>query len=590
MKRRFFIVLFLIFLFICKTVPAQASFSEPATISLEEAMEGANNELNKTYYIPIAQVPVNGTKKTLELNRQIWDSKSILVYGGPEDVPQQASKDYKNGEWRYLGYTIEGNIVSNPDFPPDHKTGTLINDWDWKTEPWLEPFSTERNKWDGLEENLPFIKAALNRDYNNPDYPNQNKYDPSLKPRNARGEGQDWHTVTKILQPRTQYTPGFARMWHYSGGSWWYITIFLPSTLEPDIEVTSINNANPVYVGTQQSTIVNYRNNSDKEQTFQALFIVGNDTVQNETITLAAGQSTNRSYQWTTPEEPGQIIIKAQVLPVPGEKTLANNVKTLTIEVKEEPQAKKPVTLPCDDKPSITNSWDVVYTWKVFHEDIREETDKNGKKVLVDYSWWETKYELVEYTEILSATLTINTKQGISTDPKRPKESDRESRGSWEIIPYAKKKGLDPNEVTRAGYGFEVKLETAYSNDWETKVPAGAAPFGGTYTGPQKATVEFYDTKGRFVERVELVPTQGKAGDKHIIWELPREKYSFQDGTTIYERKHYVDLKTPDGKYEVVVTVSGAGRTGLCLVRQKYVTIYGDMYDDDYTRVARANE
>ncbi|MGB3972765.1 MAG: hypothetical protein WBL58_01200, partial [Peptococcia bacterium] len=176
---------------------------------------------------------------------------------------------------------------------------------------------------------------------------------------------------------------------------------------------------------------------------------------------------------------------------------------------------------------------------------------------------------------------------GIPTDPKRPKESDRESRGSWEIIPYAKKKGLDPNEVTRAGYGFEVKVETSYFNDWESKVPEGAKPHGGKSSGPTEVTVELYNTKGRFVEKVKLVPTKGEAGDNDITWELPRERYKFQSGKVIYERKHYVDLKVPDGKYLVNVTVKGAGKTDLCLVRQKYVTIYGDMFDDDYIRVTR---
>ncbi len=67
-------------------------------------------------------------------------------------------------------------------------------------------------------------------------------------------------------------------------------------------------------------------------------------------------------------------------------------------------------------------------------------------------------------------------------------------------------------------------------------------------------------------------------------------KFTFSNGETVYERKHYVDINVPDGKYLVKVTVSGAGKTDLCLIQKKYVTIYGDMYDDFYTRVSTKDE
>lgn len=87
-----------------------------------------------------------------------------------------------------------------------------------------------------------------------------------------------------------------------------------------------------------------------------------------------------------------------------------------------------------------------------------------------------------------------------------------------------------------------------------------------------------------------MLPTKGKAGDKNITWELPSERYTFQDGQTIYERKHYIDINVPDGKYQVKVTVSGAGKNELCLIQKKYVTIYKDAYEDIYTRVTREDE
>lgn len=249
-------------------------------------------------------------------------------------------------------------------------------------------------------------------------------------------------------------------------------------------------------------------------------------------------------------------------------------------EPPEPPVVAPPMAMPCQEKQEITRTWEELYSWKITrHRTYRSK--KTGKKRTK--TWTETRYATPTYTETLSADLTLNTKQG---DP----EGGRESRGAWEIIPWARKNHLEPNKVTRSGYGFEVKVVTKYTNDWESHVPAKASPHGGTYQGPAKCIAEFYDNKGHCVNRAELVPSKGKAGDNNITWELPAKCFKFHDGTSVWERKHYTDVKTPDGKYWVKVTVSGAGKTDMCLIRRDYITIYGDMYDDSYTRPSTKDE
>ena len=73
---------------------------------------------------------------------------------------------------------------------------------------------------------------------------------------------------------------------------------------------------------------------------------------------------------------------------------------------------------------------------------------------VTDYSRPKWEDVTVTYQESLSANVSVNTKQGILTDPKNPKESDRESRGSWSIIPYAQEHGLNPNEITKSRLWF----------------------------------------------------------------------------------------------------------------------------------------
>ncbi|BFH18140.1 hypothetical protein J6TS7_38190 [Paenibacillus dendritiformis] len=245
----------------------------------------------------------------------------------------------------------------------------------------------------------------------------------------------------------------------------------------------------------------------------------------------------------------------------------------------------------CTNKTLETGKWDVTYnliTGYPTKTGTTTWTDADGKVHKESYSYtdyndpiWETRK--VSYQENLSITSKVDTKQDIPTDPKRPKDSDVESRGSWEIIPWAKEKGLKPNEVTRAGYGFELKVTTNYSTDWETKVPSGlentAKPFGTQYKGPQTATARIYDSKNRYVTTVTLEKTSDNG--KQATFELPFVSHKDSvTGKTYKYRKFFTDYKAPDGKYRVEIQSGPAGATGISVCETVFVNIYGSMYDD----------
>lgn len=193
---------------------------------------------------------------------------------------------------------------------------------------------------------------------------------------------------------------------------------------------------------------------------------------------------------------------------------------------------------------------------------------------------WRTQE--VEYREQLNISAAVNTKQGIATDLQRPKESDRESRGSWEIIPWSKNKGIDPNTVTRAGYGFEIKATTGYWTNWEKSVPEGllntAVPIGGEYFGPDEVTATIYNSKGDPVKNVKLEKT---SGDRfNATWELPEQTVTSESGKTYRDRKFYTNINDPDGKYTVKIYTGAAGMHNLIACKEITVQIYGSMYDD----------
>ncbi|MCL1805264.1 MAG: PQQ-like beta-propeller repeat protein [Clostridiales bacterium] len=204
-----------------------------------------------------------------------------------------------------------------------------------------------------------------------------------------------------------------------------------------------------------------------------------------------------------------------------------------------------------------------------------------------DYSSPIFRYVSVGYTESLSVSLTVSTGQGRLPDPARPAPEDQDGRGAWEIIPYARGKGLDPDLVTRAGAGFTLKVETTYSTDWERKVPSGAHAIGGSYGGPGKVSAEFYDTRGRLVKTVALERTEGTAGPGKAVWQLPEAKHTYQDGSTASKRWYYTETGVPDGEYQVLVRVEGAGLHNLHTCKRAAVRIYGSIYDDIYGKLAK---
>lgn len=216
---------------------------------------------------------------------------------------------------------------------------------------------------------------------------------------------------------------------------------------------------------------------------------------------------------------------------------------------------------------SASKSWKIVYPKIVGYNEY-------GNAI------W--NYVRVNYSESLTLETEVNTKQGIATDLNHPKASDRESRGSWEIIPYAKKSGKDPNAITRAGYGFELTVNTKYKTDWETKVPKGlggtARPIGGTYYGPDHVYAYVYDTQGKQVGSIELEKTSGNRNT--ATWQFPKKTVNSASGASYTDRKFYTNMKSQDGKYSVKIVSSQAGKSGFSVCGTETVEIYGSVHDD----------
>ncbi|MEK5163192.1 CARDB domain-containing protein [Paenibacillus sp. FSL R5-0527] len=345
----------------------------------------------------------------------------------------------------------------------------------------------------------------------------------------------------------------------------WTITVEEPAY---DLIAESITvNPDEIEVGEKTTITAEVKNVGKFDQKDVLIrFSTDGETIYEARKNLPANKTQSVGpFQWRAPQE-GLYGLTVQVDPEhekEGDTDPGNNIASTSCLVNP---IEKDVP-PCNNGPKVTKNWKVTYDY--ITRIIPENTPV-----------WKTK--TVWYNERLNLSADINTKQGIKTDLDHPKESDRESRGSWQIIPWAKENNLDPNMVTRAGYGFEIKATTSYWTDWETEIPKGlrktAKPFGGEYYGPDEVTATIRDTKGRLVKVVKLEKTSGDRNN--ATWELPEQEVKSESGKVYKDRKFYTDINVPDGNYTITITTSRAGMHGLVSCVTKKVRIYGSMYDD----------
>ncbi|WP_338709193.1 CARDB domain-containing protein [Paenibacillus amylolyticus] len=389
-------------------------------------------------------------------------------------------------------------------------------------------------------------------------------------------------------QDRALESPSDAYKNNEIDGSW----LIEREATDVDLIAQSVTaSPNSIKQGDSSTITAKVKNNSGKTQSGVTIRFFDNDKVIYEAKkTMPANEVISVGpFTWRG-DEVGMHNISVHVDPdkEKPDKDRSNNIATTGCAVTTGSSGGGGSNGNCSE--AATGNWTVTYplitgyptktrtvSWTGADGKTRTSTES-----YTDYSdpIWENRN--VTYQEKLNISSEVDTKQNIATDLKKPKESDRESRGSWEIIPYASKKGLDAKKITRAGYGFEVKVKTSYTTDWETKVPKGlentAKPIGGTYSGPKTMTASIYNTKGQLVKTIQMEKTSGN--DNSATWELPETLVKSDSGKTYKDRKFYTSIDSPDGKYTVVIKSGPAGNQGISVCSTQTIEIYGSMYDD----------
>ncbi|MBQ8589506.1 MAG: hypothetical protein IJ486_03530 [Firmicutes bacterium] len=81
------------------------------------------------------RILVDGTYYSLNIT--LWMEQGIIVYGETAEVNNAVSvtsgSNYKDGQYRFWGYDINGGLYGNDDFPRDSDSGTPAYEKDWLT-------------------------------------------------------------------------------------------------------------------------------------------------------------------------------------------------------------------------------------------------------------------------------------------------------------------------------------------------------------------------------------------------------------------------------------------------------------------------
>ncbi len=330
--------------------------------------------------------------------------------------------------------------------------------------------------------------------------------------------------------------------------------------------------------------------NLGEEDVKQALICWAQDgrVLHRQRLDIESKASLKLDYRWPGAAKPGPLRAEVWVEPPEGLLDLdeSNNRRWTYIQI-----GRLPAKIDCAAVKE-KGDWTVTYAVLAGYQ-TRSRTSCHttpagtscSTSTYTDYNSPIYHYVEVPYKESLSAAVTLYTGQGRLPDPAKPAVEDRDGRGAWEIIPYARKKGWDPNQVTRAGAGFTLQVETVYQTDWETKIPAKAEAIGGVLTGPDKVTAELYDTRGVFVKAITLEKKQDDKQTGRSLWQLPVAEHTYHDGSISQKPWFYTKPDLPDGEFQLLVKVEGAGLQGLHTCKAAKIKIYGSIYDDIYGKI-----
>jgi len=177
-----------------------------------------------------------GASGRLELNPELYNDLGLLVYGSPFDLQKNDFKAVEGGyyrhgnipgEYRYHGYSMDGNVFTNQRFPNDAESGTPMSFKKWIHLPWQSLSGVYASALNNAAlSGDPVVQSWFDRAL---PFPLLNSSNPEA-PMRGGSYLPEAHLV--VLSTPSAGMPGEGRLWHYVDDRRWYQTVSLPDVVQ----------------------------------------------------------------------------------------------------------------------------------------------------------------------------------------------------------------------------------------------------------------------------------------------------------------------------------------------------------------------
>ncbi|AEV69951.1 Athe_2463 domain-containing protein [Acetivibrio clariflavus] len=201
----------------------------------------------------------NDNGKPLSTNQYLSGYRNYIVYGNPHG-------DFKEGRYRYLGYTMSDAIFTNYLFPNDVTSTTGLWNRNWIEDPKDNPETSWRPEvqGEGIFNNNPIYEESIRLGLKlisrkNPDGSLLDFPDDKIAER-------QWHKYVHIYQPPTSVSWGCGIMFHNDGKN--YLTVPLsPEGLRGDLSVQFEEIPSSVAAGKKVQVLVQVKSTFKRDLT-----------------------------------------------------------------------------------------------------------------------------------------------------------------------------------------------------------------------------------------------------------------------------------------------------------------------------------
>ncbi len=319
----------------------------PGNYTIEEKTRAQN-------YIKQLEIPEISNGKSLNLGfllNKCGVGDVAVVYGTPLNI-DAGINTHDKGQYRYLGWDMEGNLYRNWKFRSDSRV-TLHVAKNWVKTPWNNVIGKQKKiALTSYSNNEELVASWLNQ-MKDPYKESQTFLQSYNKRKGTNWTGYDLLDYAIIQQPRSEFSPGVVQMWNIwePDGSWWYEMFDIPPDIpkyreEPDLYISELITPADAWVGESVPIKVTTKNQGDKSSGPFTVGIVGTNIKseiipnippgQIKTVTVNLSSTTSGIKSFAAKTDFGEAV---------AESNEKNNTKDFKIAFNKKNEPTTPIAI-----------------------------------------------------------------------------------------------------------------------------------------------------------------------------------------------------------------------------------------------------